>query len=215
MFMVEKWPLIQAFALEGIGGGSFFTIKYKVRLNMWQICFSWGLKNKFAELVWQLLHWAPSMCSFHSHCLFLFLSQLIDISEKLWQVYTRLDPVSLDSLLAEVLLRQKQPQPTIVWLFSALCGSSATINDTCYVKMNTTIYAVHSNVVVFFILGLDQLWEAVEWLFLQHGPGESSVHPGSVWSSGRGGEFISLTILHDNYILIINVRRKYSNLIRY
>lgn len=30
MFMVEKWPLIQAFALEGIGDGSFFTIKYKV-----------------------------------------------------------------------------------------------------------------------------------------------------------------------------------------
>jgi len=30
MFMVEKWPLIQAFALEGIGGGSFFTMKYKV-----------------------------------------------------------------------------------------------------------------------------------------------------------------------------------------
>uniref|UniRef100_A0A4W6C4E3 Dynein axonemal assembly factor 9 n=1 Tax=Lates calcarifer TaxID=8187 RepID=A0A4W6C4E3_LATCA len=55
MFMVEKWPLIQAFALEGIGGGSFFTIKYK----------------------------------------------LMDMSEKLWQVYTRLDPVSLDSLLAE------------------------------------------------------------------------------------------------------------------
>uniref|UniRef100_A0A7N6FDS4 Uncharacterized protein n=1 Tax=Anabas testudineus TaxID=64144 RepID=A0A7N6FDS4_ANATE len=58
MFMVEKWPLIQAFALEGIGGGSFFTIKYK----------------------------------------------LMDISEKLWQVYNRLDPVSLDSLLAEDLV---------------------------------------------------------------------------------------------------------------
>lgn len=28
--------------------------------------------------------------------------QLMDISEKLWQVYNRLDPVSLDSLLAEV-----------------------------------------------------------------------------------------------------------------
>lgn len=34
MFMVEKWPLIQAFALEGIGGGSFFTIKYKVRSDV-------------------------------------------------------------------------------------------------------------------------------------------------------------------------------------
>lgn len=31
MFMVEKWPLIQAFALEGIGRGSFFTMKYKVQ----------------------------------------------------------------------------------------------------------------------------------------------------------------------------------------
>uniref|UniRef100_A0A3Q2T0H0 Dynein axonemal assembly factor 9 n=1 Tax=Fundulus heteroclitus TaxID=8078 RepID=A0A3Q2T0H0_FUNHE len=55
VFVVEKWPLIQAFALEGIGGGSFFTIKYKI----------------------------------------------VDMSEKLWQVYNRLDPVSLDNLLAE------------------------------------------------------------------------------------------------------------------
>ncbi|XP_043998700.1 dynein axonemal assembly factor 9 [Gambusia affinis] len=55
VFMVEKWPLIQAFALEGIGGGSFFTIKYKI----------------------------------------------VEMSEKLWQVYTRLDPVSLDNLLTE------------------------------------------------------------------------------------------------------------------
>lgn len=40
MFMVEKWPLIQAFALEGIGGGSFFTIKYKVGLHkdIWTWC---------------------------------------------------------------------------------------------------------------------------------------------------------------------------------
>ncbi|XP_028994932.1 uncharacterized protein C20orf194 homolog [Betta splendens] len=58
VFMVEKWPLIQAFALEGIGGGSFFTIKY----------------------------------------------MLMDMSEKLWQVYNRLDPVSLDRLLAEDLI---------------------------------------------------------------------------------------------------------------
>ncbi|XP_029900030.1 dynein axonemal assembly factor 9 [Myripristis murdjan] len=58
IFMVEKWPLIQAFALEGIGGGSYFTMKYK----------------------------------------------LMDISERLWQIYTRLDPVSLDSLLTEDLV---------------------------------------------------------------------------------------------------------------
>ncbi|XP_068194769.1 dynein axonemal assembly factor 9 [Antennarius striatus] len=55
MFMVEKWPLIQAFALEGIGGGSFFTVKYK----------------------------------------------LMDMSEKLWQVYSRLDPVSLGDVFTE------------------------------------------------------------------------------------------------------------------
>ncbi|XP_038160578.1 uncharacterized protein C20orf194 homolog isoform X2 [Cyprinodon tularosa] len=55
MFMVEKWPLIQSFALEGIGGGSFFTLKYEV----------------------------------------------VDMSEKLWQVYNKLDPVSLDNLLTE------------------------------------------------------------------------------------------------------------------
>lgn len=58
MFMVEKWPLIQAFALEGIGGGSFFTLKYK----------------------------------------------LIDMSEKLWQVYNKLDPVSLEHFLSEDLV---------------------------------------------------------------------------------------------------------------
>ncbi|KAM3850599.1 dynein axonemal assembly factor 9 [Diretmus argenteus] len=58
MFMVEKWPIIQAFALEGIGGGSFFTMKYK----------------------------------------------LMDLSERLWEVYTRLDPVSLDQLLTEDLV---------------------------------------------------------------------------------------------------------------
>ncbi|CAJ1074647.1 uncharacterized protein C20orf194 homolog [Xyrichtys novacula] len=58
MFMVEKWPLLQAFALDGIGGGSFFTLKYK----------------------------------------------LMDMSEKLWQVYNRLDPVSLDHVLTEDLV---------------------------------------------------------------------------------------------------------------
>ncbi|TNM96078.1 hypothetical protein fugu_017161 [Takifugu bimaculatus] len=55
MFMVEKWPLIQAFALDGIGRGSFFTMKYK----------------------------------------------LMDVSEKLWQVYNRLDPVSLNQVITE------------------------------------------------------------------------------------------------------------------
>ncbi|XP_064131907.1 dynein axonemal assembly factor 9 isoform X3 [Loxodonta africana] len=29
MFVVEKWPIVQAFALEGIGGDGFFTMKYK------------------------------------------------------------------------------------------------------------------------------------------------------------------------------------------
>ncbi|XP_017545927.1 uncharacterized protein C20orf194 homolog isoform X1 [Pygocentrus nattereri] len=55
VFMLEKWPIVQAFALEGIGAGGFFTMKYK----------------------------------------------LIDVSEQLWQIYARLDPVSLDCLLNE------------------------------------------------------------------------------------------------------------------
>ncbi|XP_043110822.1 dynein axonemal assembly factor 9 isoform X2 [Puntigrus tetrazona] len=55
MFMLEKWPIIQAFALEGIGAGVFFTMKYK----------------------------------------------LTDVSQRLWQVYSRLDPASLDYLLSE------------------------------------------------------------------------------------------------------------------
>ncbi|MCI4376557.1 hypothetical protein PGIGA_G00189690 [Pangasianodon gigas] len=63
MFMLEKWPIIQAFALEGIGAGGFFTMKYK----------------------------------------------LTDMSESLWEIYARLDPVSLDCLLSEdLLLFEKQ-----------------------------------------------------------------------------------------------------------
>lgn len=35
MFIVEKWPIVQAFALEGIGGGEFFTMKHEVfNLNL-------------------------------------------------------------------------------------------------------------------------------------------------------------------------------------
>uniref|UniRef100_A0A8B9CCD2 Dynein axonemal assembly factor 9 n=1 Tax=Anser brachyrhynchus TaxID=132585 RepID=A0A8B9CCD2_9AVES len=36
MFIVEKWPIVQAFALEGIGGDGFFTMKYEVSiLSSW------------------------------------------------------------------------------------------------------------------------------------------------------------------------------------
>ncbi|KAL4660989.1 hypothetical protein GN956_G1624 [Arapaima gigas] len=58
MFAAEKWPIIQAFALEGIGGGGFFTMKHK----------------------------------------------LTDVSEKLWKIYSRMDPVSLETLLTEDLV---------------------------------------------------------------------------------------------------------------
>uniref|UniRef100_A0A8C5SI57 Dynein axonemal assembly factor 9 n=1 Tax=Laticauda laticaudata TaxID=8630 RepID=A0A8C5SI57_LATLA len=39
MFVVEKWPIVQAFALEGIGGDGFFTMKYElmdVSLDLWK-----------------------------------------------------------------------------------------------------------------------------------------------------------------------------------
>uniref|UniRef100_A0A8D2LY49 Chromosome 20 open reading frame 194 n=1 Tax=Varanus komodoensis TaxID=61221 RepID=A0A8D2LY49_VARKO len=39
MFIVEKWPIVQAFALEGIGGDGFFTMKYElmdVSLDLWK-----------------------------------------------------------------------------------------------------------------------------------------------------------------------------------
>lgn len=88
MFMVEKWPLLQAFALEGIGGGSFFTLKYKVENK--------GKRNKIYRKF--LGSYASWFILFYV-CL---LVQLMDMSEKLWQVYSRLDPVSLDNLLAEV-----------------------------------------------------------------------------------------------------------------
>lgn len=81
MFMVEKWPLIQAFALDGIGRGSFFTMKYKVGDADWAA----GVR--------------PSVC-----LTLVFVFQLMDMSEKLWQVYNRLDPVSLNQVITEVAL---------------------------------------------------------------------------------------------------------------
>ncbi|XP_062991457.1 dynein axonemal assembly factor 9 isoform X2 [Elgaria multicarinata webbii] len=58
MFIVEKWPIVQAFALEGIGGDGFFTMKY----------------------------------------------ELMDVSVDLWKTYSKMDPVSLESLLYEDLM---------------------------------------------------------------------------------------------------------------
>ncbi|XP_047601079.1 dynein axonemal assembly factor 9 isoform X1 [Lutra lutra] len=58
MFVVEKWPIVQAFALEGIGGDGFFTMKYELQ----------------------------------------------DVSLSLWNVYSKMDPMSLESLLSEDLV---------------------------------------------------------------------------------------------------------------
>ncbi|XP_043920017.1 dynein axonemal assembly factor 9 [Protopterus annectens] len=58
MFIVEKWPIVQAFALEGIGGGGFFTMKH----------------------------------------------ELSDVSDELWKIYSRMDPVSFESLVMEDLV---------------------------------------------------------------------------------------------------------------
>ncbi|XP_008055598.2 uncharacterized protein C20orf194 homolog isoform X2 [Carlito syrichta] len=58
MFVVEKWPIVQAFALEGIGGDGFFTMKYELQ----------------------------------------------DVSLSLWNVYSKMDPVSLENLLSEDLV---------------------------------------------------------------------------------------------------------------
>ncbi|XP_021521397.2 dynein axonemal assembly factor 9 isoform X2 [Aotus nancymaae] len=58
MFVVEKWPIVQAFALEGIGGDGFFTMKYELQ----------------------------------------------DVSLNLWNVYNKMDPMSLESLLSEDLV---------------------------------------------------------------------------------------------------------------
>ncbi|XP_051701183.2 dynein axonemal assembly factor 9 isoform X2 [Oryctolagus cuniculus] len=58
MFVVEKWPIVQAFALEGIGGDGFFTMKYELQ----------------------------------------------DVSLNLWNVYSKMDPVSLETLLSEDLV---------------------------------------------------------------------------------------------------------------
>ncbi|GAB1286911.1 Dynein axonemal assembly factor 9 [Apodemus speciosus] len=70
MFVVEKWPIVQAFALEGIGGDGFFTMKYeKVQTKI----------PKDTEL-------------------------LQDVSLRLWDVYSRMDPVSLENALSEDLV---------------------------------------------------------------------------------------------------------------
>uniref|UniRef100_A0A8C0JPD6 Dynein axonemal assembly factor 9 n=1 Tax=Canis lupus dingo TaxID=286419 RepID=A0A8C0JPD6_CANLU len=58
MFVVEKWPIVQAFALEGIGGDGFFTMKYELQ----------------------------------------------DVSLSLWNVYSKMDPMSLENLLSEDLV---------------------------------------------------------------------------------------------------------------
>nr|XP_045011762.1 dynein axonemal assembly factor 9 isoform X1 [Jaculus jaculus] len=58
MFVVEKWPIVQAFALEGIGGDGFFTMKYELQ----------------------------------------------DVSLNLWNVYSKMDPMSLENLLSEDLV---------------------------------------------------------------------------------------------------------------
>ncbi|XP_073648857.1 dynein axonemal assembly factor 9 isoform X8 [Tursiops truncatus] len=58
MFVVEKWPIVQAFALEGIGGDGFFTMKYELQ----------------------------------------------DVSLNLWNVYSKMDPMSLETLLSEDLV---------------------------------------------------------------------------------------------------------------
>lgn len=55
MFVVEKWPIVQAFALEGIGGDGFFTMKYELQ----------------------------------------------DVSLSLRNVYSRMDPVSLENMLSK------------------------------------------------------------------------------------------------------------------
>lgn len=95
VFMVEKWPLIQAFALEGIGRGSLFTLKYKVGSvgPLGQQGASRGQQGPAGAA-----GAPPSLAITNLCCTF----QLVDMSEELWQVYNRLDPVSLNASLTQV-----------------------------------------------------------------------------------------------------------------
>lgn len=54
MFIVEKWPIVQAFALEGIGGDGFFTMKYEVSIC---ISSSWVFLFEAAVSSWNNLSW--------------------------------------------------------------------------------------------------------------------------------------------------------------
>lgn len=98
IFTVEKWPLIQAYALEGIGGGSFFTMKYKVSR-------AFQKNASFARSAAPPPSLPNPLTGDFPFC------QLSDMSERLWRLYSRLDSVSLDRLLAEVTL----------WLYSYCC----------------------------------------------------------------------------------------------
>lgn len=50
MFMLEKWPIIQAFALEGIGADGFFTMKYKVGLS----CSDYHTKQSYRAFTYSM-----------------------------------------------------------------------------------------------------------------------------------------------------------------
>ncbi|XP_041526128.1 uncharacterized protein C20orf194 homolog isoform X5 [Microtus oregoni] len=78
MFVVEKWPIVQAFALEGIGGDGFFTMKYElqdVSVSLWSVYSRtdpMSLENMLSEDLVAFEHqWASFFANFDTEIPFL------------------------------------------------------------------------------------------------------------------------------------------------
>lgn len=122
MFMVEKWPLIQAFALEGIGGGSFFTLKFKL-LDMSEEL--WHAYNKLDPV---------SLEHFHSEDLVIF--------EKQWSSF--FSSMDLESHLSILELSEAQAGESFRTYYSHGLLSS-NITDKSKTQQPFVLFGRHSS----------------------------------------------------------------------
>lgn len=130
----------------------------------------------------------------------------MDMSEKLWQVYNRLDPVSLSAVFTEVtscfISSSCKGDCLSAWRCSHVRGYGLDFYifkcNISYLGVEVwTLTYIKGDVGAFcLIVGLGELWEAVELFFLQHGLGEPSVDPGALWSSSRRGLLCNLQCKH-------------------
>ncbi|XP_061552075.1 uncharacterized protein C20orf194 homolog isoform X1 [Phycodurus eques] len=121
IFTVEKWPLIQAFALEGIGGGSFFTMKYKL--------------SDMSEQLWRLYSRLDSV-SFHR-----LLAEDLSSFERQWSSF--FSRMELESHLSIVELSEAQAGEAFRTYFShGLISSNLT--DKSKDRQPLVLFGAHS-----------------------------------------------------------------------